>query len=168
MGKQSWRIWICASKPGDCLGLVGPNGAGKSTLLRTLAGILPLQAGALTLGDRPLGEWEPAGMEPAGVLSAPGKRTALWLYGGIHCADGPVSLSGLAAAGRQPGKSTGQGLSRTVRAGKNGGTACHGTVRRAAAAGAAGPDPVPRKPLWSCWMNLRRNWIWSMKIRYWG
>ena len=44
-------------KPGDCLGLVGPNGAGKSTLLRTLAGILPLQAGALTLGDRPLGEW---------------------------------------------------------------------------------------------------------------
>ena len=42
-------------KPGDCLGLVGPNGAGKSTLLRTLAGILPLQAGALTLGDRP---WE--------------------------------------------------------------------------------------------------------------
>src|SRR6188768_1346205 len=35
--------------PGDVLGLVGVNGAGKTTLLRTLAGLLPIEAGSVTL-----------------------------------------------------------------------------------------------------------------------
>ncbi|MFI7487083.1 ABC-F family ATP-binding cassette domain-containing protein [Micromonospora echinaurantiaca] len=35
--------------PGDVVGLVGVNGAGKSTLLRTLAGLLPVEAGSVTL-----------------------------------------------------------------------------------------------------------------------
>ncbi|RQX11227.1 heme ABC transporter ATP-binding protein [Micromonospora ureilytica] len=35
--------------PGDVVGLVGPNGAGKSTLLRTLAGLLPVEAGSVRL-----------------------------------------------------------------------------------------------------------------------
>src|SRR4051794_19949690 len=35
--------------PGDVIGLVGVNGAGKTTLLRTLAGILPVEAGAVSL-----------------------------------------------------------------------------------------------------------------------
>ncbi|MEO3777057.1 ABC-F family ATP-binding cassette domain-containing protein [Micromonospora sp. B11E3] len=35
--------------PGDVIGLVGVNGAGKSTLLRTLAGLLPVEAGGVTL-----------------------------------------------------------------------------------------------------------------------
>lgn len=35
--------------PGDVIGLVGVNGAGKSTLLRTLAGLLPVEAGSVTL-----------------------------------------------------------------------------------------------------------------------
>ncbi|MCM0675320.1 ATP-binding cassette domain-containing protein [Micromonospora phytophila] len=35
--------------PGDVVGLVGANGAGKSTLLRTLAGLLPVEAGAVAL-----------------------------------------------------------------------------------------------------------------------
>ncbi|MER5704212.1 ABC-F family ATP-binding cassette domain-containing protein [Micromonospora sp. NPDC002296] len=35
--------------PGDVVGLVGVNGAGKSTLLRTLAGLLPVEAGNVTL-----------------------------------------------------------------------------------------------------------------------
>src|SRR5436190_1644891 len=40
----SWTI-----QDGEKIGLVGPNGIGKSTLLRTLAGLEPADAGALTL-----------------------------------------------------------------------------------------------------------------------
>lgn len=35
--------------PGEILGLVGPNGAGKTTALRTIAGILPIQRGAISI-----------------------------------------------------------------------------------------------------------------------
>ena len=35
--------------PGDVIGLVGVNGAGKTTLLRTLAGLVPVDAGAVSV-----------------------------------------------------------------------------------------------------------------------
>jgi ATPase subunit of ABC transporter with duplicated ATPase domains len=35
--------------PGDVVGLVGANGAGKTTLLRALAGVVPVEAGAVSL-----------------------------------------------------------------------------------------------------------------------
>ncbi|MEV6597906.1 ABC-F family ATP-binding cassette domain-containing protein [Actinoplanes sp. NPDC051346] len=35
--------------PGDTIGLVGANGAGKTTLLRTLAGLLPVESGSVSL-----------------------------------------------------------------------------------------------------------------------
>ncbi|MBL8057776.1 MAG: ABC transporter ATP-binding protein [Anaerolineales bacterium] len=36
--------------------LVGPNGAGKSTLLKAIAGLLPVQAGAIHIYGRPVGD----------------------------------------------------------------------------------------------------------------
>ena len=44
-----------AVAPGERVGLVGCNGVGKSTLLKILVGILPIQAGALTVGGLPMG-----------------------------------------------------------------------------------------------------------------
>ena len=43
-----------AVAPGTTLGLVGPNGAGKSTVLEVLAGLVAIDGGRLTLGDRVL------------------------------------------------------------------------------------------------------------------
>jgi iron complex transport system ATP-binding protein len=42
---------------GDFVGIIGPNGSGKSTLLRALAGVLPLQRGAVRLAGIPLGNY---------------------------------------------------------------------------------------------------------------
>ena len=39
---------------GEVLALLGPNGAGQTTLLKTLLGLIPPQAGAVTLDGRPL------------------------------------------------------------------------------------------------------------------
>ena len=41
--------------------VVGPNGAGKSTLLRALAGLLPVQGGAVELHGRRLADWPARG-----------------------------------------------------------------------------------------------------------
>ena len=45
--------------PGEITALLGGSGAGKSTLLRLLAGLEPINAGEVRLGDR--------------ILSAPGR-----------------------------------------------------------------------------------------------
>ena len=38
-------------QPGEVLALLGPNGAGKTTLLRCLAGLSPIDAGCISLGE---------------------------------------------------------------------------------------------------------------------
>lgn len=50
-------VEVCV-EPGEVVALLGPNGAGKSTVLRILAGLLPLQTGRITLGDRTLADAE--------------------------------------------------------------------------------------------------------------
>ncbi|MFI7023059.1 ABC transporter ATP-binding protein [Micromonospora sp. NPDC049900] len=59
--------------PGEVVALLGPNGAGKTTALRTLAGLLPLSTGHLTLDDRVLDHpqrriWTPPERRSVGVV----------------------------------------------------------------------------------------------------
>ena len=43
--------------PGEIWGILGPNGSGKTTLLHTLGGLLPPQAGEITLAERALADY---------------------------------------------------------------------------------------------------------------
>lgn len=44
-------------KPRETLCVLGPNGSGKTTLFRTLLGLLPIRAGAITLNGVALAMW---------------------------------------------------------------------------------------------------------------
>lgn len=55
--------------PGEVVALLGPNGAGKTTALRALAGLTPLTAGSIRLGDR---VWD----APPRAFLAPERRSA--------------------------------------------------------------------------------------------
>ncbi|TDD62985.1 ABC transporter ATP-binding protein, partial [Kribbella antibiotica] len=58
--------------PGEVVALLGPNGAGKSTALRAIAGLLPLGAGRIALGDETWDEpprtFRPPDRRPIGVV----------------------------------------------------------------------------------------------------
>ena len=45
--------------PGQVLGVIGPNGAGKSTLLRSLAGLVPVRRGRVTVAGTVWADVEP-------------------------------------------------------------------------------------------------------------
>jgi len=53
---------------GECLVLLGPSGCGKTTLLRLLAGLEAADAGRIWIGDREVGNLEPAARDVAMVF----------------------------------------------------------------------------------------------------
>jgi ABC-2 type transport system ATP-binding protein len=53
---------------GEVFGLLGPNGAGKSSLFQALAGLLPVDAGAIELEGRRLAAGDRALLERTGVV----------------------------------------------------------------------------------------------------
>jgi ABC-2 type transport system ATP-binding protein len=57
-GTEAVRDLSFSVRAGEILGLVGPNGAGKTTTLRSICGVLPLQAGSVTIAGVSLQEDE--------------------------------------------------------------------------------------------------------------
>ncbi|MEJ5928378.1 ATP-binding cassette domain-containing protein [Corynebacterium sp. H128] len=55
-------------KDGEFLVLVGPSGCGKSTVLRSLAGLEPIESGAIFIGDKDVSNLEPADRDIAMVF----------------------------------------------------------------------------------------------------
>ena len=53
--------------PGHPLAVIGPNGAGKSTVLAAIAGLVPLESGRVTIGDRAI-DAEPPEQRRIGVV----------------------------------------------------------------------------------------------------
>jgi branched-chain amino acid transport system ATP-binding protein len=63
--------------PGEVTALLGPNGAGKSSLVLAVAGVLPMQAGRVRLGNQDLTRRRPEKVRAAGVAVVPEGRRLL-------------------------------------------------------------------------------------------
>jgi branched-chain amino acid transport system ATP-binding protein len=59
---------------GSLLAVLGPNGAGKSTLCRAIAGLVPVSAGTVRLGDDDVSRWSPHRRRRAGLAYIPEGR----------------------------------------------------------------------------------------------
>ena len=66
--------------PGEIVALVGANGAGKSTLVKTIAGLLALRAGTITLDGKRIDRFNAGARVLAGVSLVPEGRQ---IFGGL-------------------------------------------------------------------------------------
>jgi ABC-type branched-subunit amino acid transport system ATPase component len=57
--------------PGKVVSIVGPNGSGKSTLLKSLAGVVPVLGGSVTLGESAITNLPPEKIATLGVGYVP-------------------------------------------------------------------------------------------------
>lgn len=96
----------CTLEPGKITAICGPNGAGKSSLLSALAGLLPVENGAVLLGGTPLDAMPPRERANAiGYLPQDGE--VAW----------DVAVRSLVALGRLPHRDAGEeAVSRALQA----------------------------------------------------
>ena len=71
-------------REGEIVALIGPNGAGKTTLMRAVAGLQPLKAGSIHLGDKSLDALRAYRIVDEGVILVPEGRR---LFGGLTVLD---------------------------------------------------------------------------------
>ncbi|MEJ7926135.1 ABC transporter ATP-binding protein [Sphingobium sp. AN641] len=80
-----------ALEPGSLIGIIGPNGAGKSTLIRAMLGLLPAQAGCVTIDGQDAGRMDRRAIARS-IAYLPQGQTLHW----------PLAVERLVALGRLP------------------------------------------------------------------
>ncbi|MHA6722522.1 ABC transporter ATP-binding protein [Sphingomonas sp. RS2018] len=90
-GRQVLNGLSLTLTPGAVTGIIGPNGAGKSTLLRTIARLLPIAEGSVTIDGAALGDVERRTLAQTIAYLPQG--------GQVHW---PVSVERLVSLGRLP------------------------------------------------------------------
>jgi branched-chain amino acid transport system ATP-binding protein len=74
-GSQTVLHGVDLSVPaGSVTGVFGLNGAGKSVLLKTIAGVVPLRGGSVSLGDLDVSKWSPEKRVASGMAHVPQGR----------------------------------------------------------------------------------------------
>jgi iron complex transport system ATP-binding protein len=96
-GREVLQGVALAAEPGRLTAVIGANGAGKTTLLRALAGLIPITAGEIRLGQRPLRAWARADLARS-LAYLPQERTLNWA----------LSARNVVALGRLPFQRLGQ------------------------------------------------------------
>jgi branched-chain amino acid transport system ATP-binding protein len=71
LGRTVLRDLTMSVAEGGFIAIIGPNGHGKTTLLRAISGLLPLDAGAISLDGRRLDRLRPDQVVAAGVVHVP-------------------------------------------------------------------------------------------------
>ncbi len=81
----------CRAERGRITAIIGPNGAGKSTLLRAMAGLLPLERGAVEIDGRVLSSFDRRDLARQ-IAYLPQDRTVHW----------PLAARAIVGLGRLP------------------------------------------------------------------
>nr|BFE70652.1 hypothetical protein GCM10020092_039530 [Actinoplanes digitatis] len=123
-------------EPGEVVALTGPSGCGKSTALAALLGLVAPASGRITVGGVPLATVEP-GAWRARIAWVPQRPH---LFAGT--VDENIALGGAGDVARRGPACRGVRLHRRRRCARR---RRHGPVRRAAAAGRAGPGFPARR-----------------------
>jgi branched-chain amino acid transport system ATP-binding protein len=85
------RSFDLAAAAGSVVAILGPNGAGKTTLLNTLAGLLPMQEGTVSIAGQTLKNGRPVAASHAGLVLVPDDRalfTSLTVHDNLKVARG--------------------------------------------------------------------------------
>ena len=142
---------------GQLVGLIGPNGSGKSTFLHTIAGLLRLQSGTVSLSGRDLGDMS-AKEVASGLALVP--QIAPYTHGFTQHgagADGQVPAPGQVSGGRAGGRQH-----RAACHAADGDRALRGTharhdVRRRAASASSFPGRWRSSRRCCCWTSPHRT-----------
>jgi ABC-type uncharacterized transport system ATPase subunit len=81
---------------GEIYGLAGVGGNGQTELVQAIAGVMPVEAGCLSLGDADITHAAPAGRRKLGLRVIPADRHRLALAADLDVADN-LALTGLAS-----------------------------------------------------------------------